>query len=158
MEKIFYPEKETWETLCIRPSLGMSNLDVPVRTIMGRVKTEGDKAIRDYTNQFDKVDLNELKVSKAEIDESAGLIPEKMKSAIDIAAKNIEKFHKSQAVPEKVVDTMPGVRCWRKNIPVEKVGLYIPGGSAPLFSTALMLSIPAKIAGCNRDCHVHSSG
>ncbi|MCU0472688.1 MAG: histidinol dehydrogenase [Bacteroidales bacterium] len=150
MEKIFYPQKETWETLCNRPTLGMLNLDIPVRRIMSRVKTEGDKAIRDYSMQLDKIELKEIKVSKAELDESAALITEKLKKAIDIAAKNIEKFHRSQTQQVQVVDTMAGVKCWRKNIPVEKVGLYIPGGSAPLFSTALMLSIPAKIAGCTR--------
>ncbi|MDQ1297202.1 MAG: histidinol dehydrogenase [Bacteroidota bacterium] len=150
MEKIFYPQKETWETLCIRPSLGMSNLDIPVRKILGRVKTEGDKAIRDYSVQLDKIELNEIKVSKAEIDESSAIIPEKLKRAIDIAAKNIETFHRSHAVPEQVIETIAGVKCWRKNIPVEKVGMYIPGGSAALFSTALMLSIPARIAGCRQ--------
>jgi histidinol dehydrogenase len=128
----------------------MLNLDIPVRRIMSRVKTEGDKAIRDYSMQLDKIELKEIKVSKAELDESAALITEKLKKAIDIAAKNIEKFHRSQTQQVQVVDTMAGVKCWRKNIPVEKVGLYIPGGSAPLFSTALMLSIPAKIAGCTR--------
>lgn len=148
MEKIFYPDRETWETLCHRPVLGMSNLDIPVRLILGRIKTEGDKAIRDYSMQIDNIALKEIRVSQVEIDGSAALIPVKLKDAIDIAAKNIELFHRSQACIEQVVETLPGVKCWRKKIPVEKVGLYIPGGSAPLFSTALMLSIPARIAGC----------
>lgn len=150
MEKILYPRKETWEMLCQRPVLGMSNLDVPVRAIMKKVKLEGDNALIYYASQFDKASLTNIKVQPAELEESAGLIPDNLKKAINIAAKNIEKFHKSQAIPEKVVETMPGVKCWRKSIPVEKVGLYIPGGSAPLFSTAMMLSIPAKIAGCKQ--------
>jgi len=150
MEKILYPQKETWDALCKRPVLGMSNLDIPVRTILERVKIFGDKAINEYSLQFDRTAVTDIKVSQSEIDEAAGLVPEKLKNAINIAAKNIEKFHITQAAPEQVVETMAGVKCWRKNIPFEKVGLYIPGGSAPLFSTALMLSIPARIAGCKQ--------
>jgi histidinol dehydrogenase len=150
MNIIEYPPRESWERLCTRPVMGISNLDIPVRTILGRVKKEGDKAIRDYSRLFDRVALVDIKVQKAEIDESYSLVPDDLKRAIDIAKSNIEKFHRSQIVNEEVVETMPGVKCWRKSVPVEKVGLYIPGGTAPLFSTALMLAIPALIAGCRQ--------
>jgi histidinol dehydrogenase len=150
MNIIEYPPRESWERLCIRPVMGISNLDIPVRTILGRVKKEGDKAIRDYSRLFDRVALVDIKVQKAEIDGSYSLVPDDLKRAIDIAKSNIEKFHKSQIVIEEPVETMPGVKCWRKSVPVEKVGLYIPGGTAPLFSTALMLAIPALIAGCKQ--------
>lgn len=150
MNIIEYPPKESWERLCLRPVMGNSNLDVPVRTILGRVKKEGDKAIRDYSRQFDRVALVDIRVQKAEIEESFDLVPDDLKRAIDTSKNNIEKFHRSQVHTEVPVETMPGVVCWRKSIPVEKVGLYIPGGSAPLFSTALMLAIPATIAGCRQ--------
>jgi histidinol dehydrogenase len=150
METILYPSKERWDELCKRPVLGIFNLDNSVRTILDRVKTEGDKALRDYSRKFDSVALIDIKVSEAEFEESAGLVPDKLKKAISIAKDNIEKFHKAQVTESEVIETLPGVKCWRKNVPVEKVGLYIPGGSAPLFSTVLMLGIPAKIAGCRQ--------
>jgi len=150
MENILYPPEDTWSGLCKRPLLNVSNLDKPVREILKRVKVDGDKAIRDYSKQFDKVDLDDIRISPQEIEEAAGLIPVKLKKAIETARKNIEKFHRPQVCGTDVIETMAGVRCWRKNVPVGKVGLYIPGGSAPLFSTVLMLSVPAKIAGCRR--------
>jgi histidinol dehydrogenase len=150
METILYPPKEIWDGLCKRPLLEISNLDYPVRAILNRVKTEGDKAIRDYEKQFDRVTLTNIKVTEAEFEESAVLVSPGLKNAINIAKKNIEKFHKAQFTKAEVIETMPGVKCWRKNVPVEKVGLYIPGGSAPLFSTVLMLGVPAKIAGCGQ--------
>ncbi len=150
METILYPSKERWDEMCKRPVLGIFNLDNPVRTILDRVKTEGDKALREYSRKFDSVVLTDIKVSEAELEESAGLVPVKLKKAIAIAKDNIEKFHKAQVTETEIIETMPGVKCWRKNVPVEKVGLYIPGGSAPLFSTVLMLGIPAKIAGCRQ--------
>jgi len=150
MENILYPPKDTWSGLCKRPLLDIPNLDKPVRTILQRVKAEGDKAIREYSKQFDRVDIFDIKVTPEELEEAAGLIPEKLKKAITTAKQNIEKFHRAHICETGVIETMPGVKCWRKNIPVDKVGLYIPGGSAPLFSTVLMLSIPAKIAGCRR--------
>lgn len=150
MENILYPPKDTWPGLCKRPLLDMPNLDKPVRSILQKVKTEGDKAIREYSRQFDRVDITDIKVTQQELEEAAGQITEKLKNAIKTAKKNIEKFHRAQACETVITETMPGVRCWRKNVPVGKVGLYIPGGSAPLFSTVLMLSIPAKIAGCRR--------
>jgi histidinol dehydrogenase len=150
METIIYPLKETWKGLCKRPILDVPNLDKPVRAILERVKMEGDKAIREYSIQFDKVNLEDIKVSAAELEDAARHIPEKLKEAIKTAKNNIEKFHRSQVCDTGAIETMPGVKCWRKNVPVEKVGLYVPGGSAPLFSTVLMLAIPAKIAGCSR--------
>jgi histidinol dehydrogenase len=150
MESIFYPPKETWNGLCKRPVIEISDLDKPVRAILNRVKTDGDKAIRDYEKQFDRVALTGIKVFEAEFEESAVLVPSSLKKAIDVAKNNIEKFHLAQITKTEVIETMPGVKCWRKNVPVEKVGLYIPGGSAPLFSTVLMLGIPAKIAGCRQ--------
>lgn len=150
METIFYPEKEIWDGLCKRPVIKISNLDKPVRAILNRVKKDGDKAIRDYEMQFDRVTLTDIKISESEFEESAGLVPLRLKKAIDVAKNNIEKFHRTQVTETEVIETMPGVKCWRKNVPVEKVGLYIPGGSAPLFSTVLMLGVPAKIAGCRQ--------
>ena len=150
MKTLLYPSKEKWNELCKRPALGIFNLDNPVRTILDNVKTEGDKALRDYSRKFDSVALTDIKVSEAEFEESAGLVPDKLKKAIALAKDNIEKFHKVQVTEAEIIETMPGVRCWRKNVPVEKVGLYIPGGSAPLFSTVLMLGVPAKIAGCRQ--------
>jgi histidinol dehydrogenase len=150
MESIFYPPKEIWDGLCKRPVIEISDLDKPVRAILNRVKTDGDKAIRDYEMQFDRVALTGIKVSEAEFEESAVLVPSSLKKAIDVAKNNIEKFHRTQVTEAEVIETMPGVKCWRKNVPVEKVGLYIPGGSAPLFSTVLMLGVPAIIAGCRQ--------
>jgi histidinol dehydrogenase len=150
MENILYPPKDIWGGLYRRPALDVPNLEKPVRVILKNVKIEGDKAIREYSKQFDKVDLADIKIPLQEIEEAAMLVPEKLKNAIETAKQNIEKFHRSQVSETGVIETMPGVRCWRKNVPVEKVGLYIPGGSAPLFSTVLMLAIPAKIAGCRR--------
>ena len=150
MENIIYPPKETWTGLCKRPLIDVPNLEKPVRLIIHKVKTEGDRALREYARQFDKVELDEIKVSREELVESASLVPPKLIKAVETAKKNIEKFHRAQLSETGVIETMPGVKCWRKNVPVEKVGLYIPGGSAPLFSTVLMLGIPAKIAGCRR--------
>lgn len=150
MENIIYPPKETWTGLCKRPLIDVPNLEKPVRLIIHKVKTEGDRALSEYARQFDKVELDEIKVSREEIVESASLVPPKLIKAVETAKKNIEKFHRAQLSETGVIETMPGVKCWRKNVPVEKVGLYIPGGSAPLFSTVLMLGIPAKIAGCRR--------
>ena len=150
MKTILYPLKETWDDLCKRPVMNTSNLDSAVRNILDRVKREGDKALSKYTLEFDMVSLSDFKVSDSEIDQSISSVSADLKKAIRIAGRNIEKFHRSQLIKEQAVETMPGIKCWRKNIPIENVGLYIPGGTAPLFSTVLMLAIPAKIAGCNR--------
>lgn len=150
MKTVLYPLKETWDILCKRPAMDTSGLDAGVRIILDRVRSEGDKALRDYSEKYDMVTTCEIKVTKDELDESANQVPSELKKAISIARDNIEKFHKAQLINEEVIETVPGVRCWRKNVPVEKVGLYIPGGTAPLFSTVLMLGVPAKIAGCSR--------
>lgn len=148
MEIVIQPPKETWAGLCKRPLLDIPNIEKPVREILKKVKTGGDRALREYSRQFDKIDPENIRVTAQEIKDSAMMVPEELKKAINKAKSNIEKFHRLQSVNEDAIETMPGVRCWRKNVPVEKVGLYIPGGSAPLFSTVLMLSVPASIAGC----------
>ena len=148
MKTIFSPPAEIWEELCKRPELDRADLEKNVRSIIDRVKNEGDKALRDYSVKFDGAILSDIRVSQDEIDDSVNLVPESLKNAILTASGNIEKFHRIQLTNEPVVETVPGVRCWRKNVAIERVGLYIPGGSAPLFSTVLMLAIPAKIAGC----------
>jgi histidinol dehydrogenase len=150
MDTILFPKKESWEGLCKRPVLNNANLDKPVRDILKRVKSGGDKALVEYEALFDNVTLSEIKVPTAEIKESTSLIPVELKKAIGLARKNIEKFHLNQVNTEYPVETVSGVKCWRKSVPFDTVGLYIPGGSAPLFSTVLMLAIPAKIAGCKR--------
>ena len=150
MKTITFPPKEKWAELCRRPEIDKSDLDKTVRSILNRVKSEGDKALRDYSLKFDRISLSDIRVSQEEIDDSVNLVPESLKSAISVAKENIEKFHLTQLGKEQPVTIVSGVKCWRKNLPVEKVGLYIPGGSAPLFSTVLMLAIPAKIAGCSQ--------
>jgi histidinol dehydrogenase len=150
MQTIFYPLKETWKNLCKRPVMDTSGLNAAVTEILGRVKSEGDKALLDYSEKFDGVTLAGIKVTQTELYESEAIVPSELKKAINIAMDNIDKFHRSQLVTEEVIETVPGVKCWRRNVPVEKVGLYIPGGSAPLFSTVLMLGVPARIAGCSR--------
>lgn len=150
MKTITFPPKEKWDELSKRPQIDKSDLDKTVRNILNKVKSEGDNALREYSLKFDKISLSDIRVSQEDIDYSVSLVPENLKSAISIAKENIEKFHLTQLVKEQPVKIVSGVKCWRKNIPVEKVGLYIPGGSAPLFSTLLMLAIPAKIAGCSQ--------
>ena len=148
MRTILFPIKENWENLCRRPSIERSQLDEIVGTILRQVRSEGDKAVIEYAEKFDGIKLTDLKVTLAEIQESADHVPDNLKTAIQTAKNNIEKFHRAQLIQEQVIETSEGVKCWRKNVAIEKAGLYIPGGSAPLFSTVLMLAIPAKIAGC----------
>ncbi len=148
MQVIRYPEKRDWKKLCKRPALDVSSLEVIVTNILREIKESGDEAVKRFTLMFDKVSLTNLEISSREIRESAGLVPEVLKSAIQQAKSNIEKFHAVQLKGDEVIETMPGVKCWRKSVAIEKVGLYIPGGTAPLFSTLLMLGIPAKLAGC----------
>ncbi len=150
MKTILNPLKESWDLLCKRPYVNNSDLEASVRSILKKVLNEGDKALRDYSIQFDNFSPDNLKVPEDEISGSVKLVPTELKNAIRIAAGNIEKFHRAQLVTEPAVEIVPGVKCWRKSIPIEKVGLYIPGGSAPLFSTLLMLAIPARLAGCSR--------
>lgn len=143
-----YPERELWSDILLRPTLDNRSLLDVVKPVMDAVKDEGDNATKRFTHQFDKVALNYQKVDAREILDAEWQVDDQLKDAIMKAATNIDKFHRSQLQDEPVVETMPGVRCWRKSLPIERVGLYIPGGSAPLFSTVLMLGIPAAIAGC----------
>jgi histidinol dehydrogenase len=148
MKKIPFPAKVSWEALCRRPELDKTYLEDIVRNIINSVKLNGDNALIKFSEKFDGVSLKNLKVTTSEISESGRLIPEELKTAIKVAKANIEKFHSTQLMSEPVIETCNGVKCWRRNVAIEKVGLYIPGGSAPLFSTVLMLAIPAKLAGC----------
>ncbi|WP_103327680.1 histidinol dehydrogenase [Bacteroidetes bacterium endosymbiont of Geopemphigus sp.] len=150
MEIPFYlhPAKEKWLELIKRPNQTTIELAKKVQPILKDVKTYGNKALRKYTEQWDRIYLKDFQISKEEIDEAQKKTPETLKKALFEASENIKCFHQSQIYKESVVETMDGVRCWRKSLPIEKVGLYIPGGSAPLFSTVLMLGIPAQLAGC----------
>jgi histidinol dehydrogenase len=148
MKTILLPEIEIWNELCKRPVIARNDLENTVRDIINSVKSEADNAVFYFTEKFDGVTPGNLKVSPDEIRESAIRIPQELSNAINVAKKNIETFHSAQLLTEPVIETSKGVRCWRKAVAIEKVGLYIPGGSAPLFSTLLMLGIPAKLAGC----------
>lgn len=145
---IDYPEKSQWQELLKRPVMNTESLFGTVQGIIDRVKAGGDEAVLQYEMQFDKVSLSALAVSSEEFDEAENLIDEELKAAIRLAAGNISAFHAAQRFVGKKVETQPGVICWQKAVPIEKVGLYIPGGTAPLFSTVLMLAVPACIAGC----------
>jgi histidinol dehydrogenase len=149
MRTILYPDKTSWESLCARPEMNKSDLESAVINIIEGVRKDKDDALYYYSQKFDNVKLDNLKVSQNEIIDSSYKVSYELKKAIGTAKSNIEKFHSSQLRNELEVETSAGVRCWRKSVPIERVGLYIPGGSAPLFSTVLMLGIPAKIAGCN---------
>jgi len=148
MKEIKYPLKSEWPKILSRPVLDNSALQDKVKLVLDHVKLEGDKAVVAYTEQFDGVNLENFIVSEEEFDEAIGLVSADLKTAIEVAIANISNFHSSQFVQEQKIETMPGVFCWRKSVGIEKVGLYIPGGSAPLFSTILMLGIPAKLAKC----------
>jgi histidinol dehydrogenase len=148
MEILNNPPKENWESILKRPAIDLKELESNVSAILNDIRSNGDAAIKRYTMQFDKIALNSFRVSEEEIDSSENEISKELKAAIIQAKTNIEKFHTSQKEEIKFIETMPGVKCWRKSIGIEKVGLYIPGGSAPLFSTVLMLGVPAIIAGC----------
>jgi len=147
MKKIAYPEKSTWTPLCQRPTFDFSELEDKVKGIMSKVQDRGDAALIEMGEKFDKVKLDTLTVDLAS--QAFDIEPE-LANAIKMAKANIEKFHLSQNEEISIVETVPGVSCWRKSVAIQKVGLYIPGGSAPLFSTLLMLAIPAKIAGCKK--------
>lgn len=148
MEIINYSKKKELKQFLQRPALLSSDLENKVMKILQNVKDKGDKAIRKYNKKYDGFELVNFSVSEKEINKAEKLLPEDLKIAIQQAKNNIEKFHSSQPVAEQMIETMPGVQCWRKTVAIEKVGLYIPGGTAPLFSTILMLGIPARIAGC----------
>jgi histidinol dehydrogenase len=145
---IKYPDRKDWQEIIKRPIFEYTSLEKVVKRILERVKDKGDKAVRKYTKDFDGVKLKKLTVSEKEIKAAENLLSQELKNAIQQAKSNIEKFHSSQSEETKVIETMPGINCWRRSVGIEKVGVYIPGGSAPLFSTVLMLVIPACIAGC----------
>lgn len=148
MQVIINPEKSTWNEILKRPVFDTSSLEATVKNVLNDVKINGDKALLKYTEHFDKVKLYSLKVTNTEIEVAASKLDEALKLSIEKAKRNIEKFHLPQLQKTEVIETSQGVKCWRKSVGIEKVGLYIPGGTAPLFSTILMLAVPAKIAEC----------
>lgn len=164
MQVINNPGKKDWKVLLQRPYFDNRSVLEPVQQILNAVKQHGDEAVRSFTKKFDGADLKSFLVSENEMNEACNNLSTELKKAILQAQMNIEKFHRSQLSQPEIIETMPGVQCWRKNAGIEKVGLYVPGGTAPLFSTVLMLAIPAKLAGCkeiilctpcNKDGQVH---
>lgn len=164
MRIIKYPQKDVWEELTKRPHLDLSTLTKTVQKILYDVKTRGDEAIKEYEEQFDHANLDSLLVTENEFEEAEKLISDDLRLSLIQAHHNISTFHRAQLFEGKKIETAPGVVCWQKSIPIEKVGLYIPGGSAPLFSSLLMLATPARIAGCreiilctppNKDGKIH---
>lgn len=149
MNIIRYPKKEEWAEIVERPHLDVSALNATVTEVLNDVRENGDGAVRRYEEKFDHAKLDSLAVSDEEIAQAATVTDPQLREAMELAHKNIYKFHSSQIFHSGRTETAPGVTCWQKSIPIEKVGLYIPGGTAPLFSTVLMLATPAKIAGCN---------
>ncbi|MFN3639680.1 MAG: histidinol dehydrogenase [Flavobacterium sp.] len=148
MKTYLNPKPQQWSELTTRPTQDYAALEDTVQLIFKEVQAKGDVAVQKYTNLFDGVQLDNLKVSQIELTSSESLVSSALKSALQQAKENIETFHKAQQTPIVTVETSPGVICWQEKRPIEKVGLYIPGGTAPLFSTVLMLAIPAKLAGC----------
>ena len=142
------PKKKDWPSILARPQFDAAPLEAKVREILSAVKQRGDAAIKEYTLAFDKVALSNFKLSASAIEAAEKALTPSLKTAIQLAKVNIEVFHQGQIQKEERIETMPGVWCWRKSVGIEKVGIYIPGGTAPLFSTVLMLGIPAKLAGC----------
>jgi histidinol dehydrogenase len=164
MNIIRYPAKSEWGSIVERPHLDVSQLHATVSAVLADVRERGDEAVRDYEEKFDHVRLTSLTVSDEEWREAELLLSDELKDAIRLAHHNIETFHAAQRFEGRRIETQPGVVCWQKSVPIERVGLYIPGGTAPLFSTVLMLATPAKIAGCseivlctppNREGRVH---
>lgn len=148
MNIIRYPKREDWASITERPQLDTSTLNATVSNILGDIKANGDEAVRKYEEMFDHVRLDSLAVSENEIEEAWNSVPTELRQSIELAHANISSFHEAQHFNGVKVETAPGVTCWQKSVPIEKVGLYIPGGTAPLFSTVLMLATPARIAGC----------
>lgn len=148
LEITYYPDKGLWKELLKRPTLDTPDIDRLVEPILERVRQQGDAALIEYTLRFDKVSIPSLLVSTEEIEASDSLVDDILKKALLRASAHIEMFHRQQLMEPIAVKTAPGVTCWQKSVPIEKVGIYIPGGSAPLFSTVLMLVIPARLAGC----------
>lgn len=149
MKRYLNPPKAEWQALCARPVKDHSALFETVESIFNDVKEKGDAALLAYTTKFDGTTLNSVIVTQTELDEAESLVSASLKLAMETALKNIRKFHESQLITPEIIETMPGVQCWRKSLPIQKVGLYVPGGTAPLFSTVLMLAAPALIAGCS---------
>lgn len=148
MRVFIEPDKKDWSSLLQRPSFDANHLIPRVQEVLDAVKAKGDEAVKEYTLAFDQVDIVNSKFTSEQIAQFAALLDNNVKKAIEVAKVNIEKFHQTQLQKVEKIETMPGVWCWRKSVGIEKVGIYIPGGTAPLFSTVLMLGIPAMIAGC----------
>jgi histidinol dehydrogenase len=148
MNKIFNPKPETWSEILKRPTTTIDDIEVTVKEIFKEVQKKGDVAVSKYTSLFDGVKFENIEVAKEEIEQAIAVISEDLKTSIQLAKSNIEKFHSAQKTTKVVVETTEGVICWQEKRPVQKIGLYIPGGTAPLFSTVLMLAVPANIAGC----------
>lgn len=164
MRIIKYPSHDDWKEIIERPRLDVSQLNATVANVLQDIQAKGDEAVKFYEEKFDHVKLSSLAVSAEEMEEAGRLVSQELKDALTLAHGNIARFHESQKFEGEEVETCPGVNCWQKSVPIEKVGLYIPGGTAPLFSTVLMLATPAKIAGCkeivlctppNREGKVH---
>ena len=149
MNKIYNPKREDWKNVLRRPTQTVADIEGLVTTIFNEVSEEGDTTLKKYTQQFDKVSLENMLVLDVEIEDAKAIVSDELKSAIQLAKSNIEVFHKAQKTGRVEVETAKGVFCWQEKRPIQKVGLYIPGGTAPLFSTILMLAVPATIAGCN---------
>lgn len=148
MKKIINPARSEWAEILKRPTQSVADIEETVNQIFDEIRSKGNLAISKYTELFDGIKLEDLKVSETEIQEAGSSISEELKEAIELAKKNIEKFHAAQKTEKFKVETAPGVECWQEKKPIQKVGLYIPGGTAPLFSSILMLAIPANLAGC----------
>lgn len=148
MKIVAYPKREEWPQLLQRPEMEQLSLEKKVKKIVEKVKAGGDKTLKKMTKEFDGIKIKNILVNEKEIGEAINLVSDELKEAIAIAKDNITAFHTLQLQQEQSIETMPGVKCWRRSVAIEKVGLYIPGGTAPLFSTVLMLGIPAKLAGC----------
>jgi histidinol dehydrogenase len=164
MKLLVNPSSEKWQKHLARPAMQTQKINQIVKPIFEKVKKSGDKALKKFAKEFDQVRLDSLLVSAEEIQAAIQLVPDDLRKAIALAKSNIEKFHAAQASPELIVEVMPGVTCGRKSVPIQRVGLYIPGGTAPLFSTVLMLGVPAQLAGCkeivlctptNREGEIH---
>lgn len=148
MNKIYNPKQENWASLLERPTKTVDDIEATVKEIFTAVQNNGDKAVQQYTTQFDGIALDTILVSDEEVQNAIINVSDELKAAIQLAKSNIEKFHSAQKTNRVSVETAPGVECWQEKRPIQKIGLYIPGGTAPLFSTVLMLAVPAKIAGC----------
>ncbi len=148
MKRIDNPLKESWSAILKRPTQSFANIESVAKEVFDKIRLEGDAALSEYTLRFDQVSLSAIKVSETEIAEAIQVLPDELKKAVQTAKINIETFHNAQKTNKIEVETAPGVHCWQEKRPIQKVGLYIPGGTAPLFSTILMLAVPAQIAGC----------